>query len=552
MSIPRVLVIGIDGATPQLVEPWAAAGELPALSRLMREGAYGPLQAWPSMNSAAAWTSLVTGCNPAKHGIYDFGDIRPWREQRWRLVTGADRRRDPFWRYLNAAGQKVGLVNVPISYPADPATEFALAGLDAPDVSSPGFAHPPSLIDELLKQGIDYRIDLPNPIVPGTEIPQRLPLPVQQMIEARARAVLYWMATLQWDVLMVVFVAADRIQHFLWPDADAPFQSDDWVPVRDVYQRLDSFVGDALEVAGADTTVLVVSDHGAGTYHPTTHCLNQLFAELGLLRYHHGAMQWGGRLLERLLLYGRRTVPRRFRTPLSRTFPGIRQRAMSQHLYAGIDWPQTQAFAAPFGQVFVNLRGREPAGIVPAEDYEAVRGRVREILLSLTDAEGGRPMAQAVHLREDLLAGPYLEQAADLLVEWDEELLGQPLCYRAAGKSVVVRMPQWANTGSSWRGSHRSRGVLIAWGPHIRPGSTVLGATLYDVAPTILHLRGQPIPSDVDGVVLVDIFTNEWLQRHPIQWRGPAGEGATASRWDVDADEERMVEARLRTLGYID
>lgn len=92
MSTPRVLVIDIDGATPELIEPWAEAGQPPALSWLMREGAWGPLQAWPSMNSAAAWTSLVTGCNPARHGIYDFGDIRPWRELRWRPVTGADRK----------------------------------------------------------------------------------------------------------------------------------------------------------------------------------------------------------------------------------------------------------------------------------------------------------------------------------------------------------------------------------------------------------------------------------------------------------------------------
>jgi predicted AlkP superfamily phosphohydrolase/phosphomutase len=112
MSTPRVLVIGMDVATPELIEPWAEAGELPALSWLMRERAYGPLQTWPSVNSAAAWTSPVTGCNRAKHGIYDFGDIRPWREHHWRPVTGADRKRAPFWRCLSAAGQKVGLVNV--------------------------------------------------------------------------------------------------------------------------------------------------------------------------------------------------------------------------------------------------------------------------------------------------------------------------------------------------------------------------------------------------------------------------------------------------------
>ncbi len=552
MSTPRVLVIGIDGATPQLIEPWAAAGELPALQRLMREGAYGRLQAWPNLNSAAAWTSLVTGCNSAKHGIYDFGDLRPWRERRWRPVSGADRKRAPFWRYLSAAGQKVGLVNVPMSYPADPATDFMLAGLDAPDVTSPGFAHPLSLIDELFEQGIDYLIDLPSPIAASADVRREVPLPVRQMIEARSRAVLYLMAAAQWDVLMVVFVAVDRMQHFFWPDVDALPHGDDWMPVRDVYRRLDSFVSDALQIAGSDTTVLVVSDHGAGPYQPTTYHLNQLFAELGLLRRHHRAMQWRGRLLEKLLLISRRTLPRRGRTQLSRAFPMLRQRAMSQHIHAGIDWSRTRAFAAPYGQVFVNLQGREPEGAVAAQDYEAVRGQVRDILLGLTDAQGGGRIVKAVHQREDVFSGPYLEQAADLLVEWHEELLGQPWCSHAAGHSVVVQMPNRAHTGRPWKGGHRSPGVFIAWGPHIKPGSRLSGATHNDLTPTILHLRGQPIPSDMDGKVLADIFSDEWLRDNVVRRCEAPGESFEASSLDVETDGERLVEERLRTLGYID
>lgn len=548
----RILVIGIDGATPQLVEAWAEAGELPALRRLMREGAYGTLQAWPNLNSAAAWTSLVTGCNPGKHSIYDFGDIRPWRERRWKPVSGADRQRAPFWHYLSAAGQKVGLVNVPISYPADPATEFMLAGLDTPATSSPGFAHPPSLVAELREQGIDYHIDLPIPIAASSEVQHELPAPVQQMLEARSRAVLHLMANAQWDVLVAVFVATDRVQHYFWPHMDAPLQGDAWTAVRDAYRRIDSFIEDALQIAGTDSTVLVVSDHGAGPYHPTSWQLNDLFAQLGWLRRGAGAMPWRGRLLERLLLFGQRTLPRQRRKALSRALPGLRQLALGQHLHAGIDWSKTRAFAAPYGLIFVNLRGREPQGIVSAEDYDDVRQQVRDLLLGLHIPQGGSPVVKAVHLREDVFDGPYVGQAADLLVEWDEELLSEPWCSRAAGKPVVVQIAKGARAGRPWRGGHRSHGVFLAWGPHVKVGTRLRRVTHYDLAPTILYLRGLPIPADMDGEVLVDMFTADRLRHNPVQFREGPGESAQAAGGDIDEEGERMVEARLRTLGYIE
>ncbi|UCC63889.1 MAG: alkaline phosphatase family protein [Anaerolineae bacterium] len=155
MNTPRTLIIGLDGATFDLIEPWARAGHLPALARLMAQGVHGPLRAWPNMNSAVAWSSMLTGYNPGEHGIYDFGRAPLQRADTWRPTTAADRRKDPFWRLLSAAGQRMGVINVPISYPADPVNGFMLAGMDTPGLHSSGFAHPVDLRDELRRQGID-------------------------------------------------------------------------------------------------------------------------------------------------------------------------------------------------------------------------------------------------------------------------------------------------------------------------------------------------------------------------------------------------------------
>jgi predicted AlkP superfamily phosphohydrolase/phosphomutase len=552
LNTPRTVIIGVDGATFGLIEPLVQAGHLPALGSLMARGVFGPLQAWPNMNSAVAWSSMVTGYNPGQHGIFHFGEAPPQRGTKWRPITAGDRNRDPFWRLLSSAGQRVGVINVPMSYPADAVNGFMLAGMDAPGVHSPGFAHPRDLLDDLRHRGIDYVLDVPNLGVLSRRDPHRLPLAVQRMVDVRARTILSLMQTRQWDVLMAVFVGTDRMQHFFWPDGRAGVEDPDWAPIRSVYQQIDSFIMETLELAGANTTVLVVSDHGFGPAHAAPDCLNRLFARLGLLCYRQGSNRLTGRLLRSLLQYGRQIIPLRFQDPLARAFPGLWLRAVNEGVYSSIEWSQTRVFAATFGRVFINLQGRQPEGTVSPEEYHLLRERVRDILLNLTDPDTGRRVVQAAHWAEDLFHGPYLKQAPDLLIEWDEELLGRSWCYRAGGRPVIIQAPERIGYAGRVTGSHRSQGVVIACGPQIKPGGTVFRATLYDIAPTILYLQGHPIPKDMDGRVLTDIFTQEYLRRHPVQQVEPTSIEPRAAVPELDANDARKIEERLRGLGYID
>jgi len=553
VSKPRTLIIGLDGATFDLIKPWGEAGHLPSLSRLMAQGVHGPLQVWPNTNSAAAWTSMVTGYNPGQHGVYDLVGALPKRDKTWRPTTAGDRRKNPFWRILSAAGQRVGIINVPISYPADPINGFMLAGMDAPGIHSPGFAHPADLLDRLAYQGIDYVIDVPNLRVLSRSNPQRVPQSVKHMVEARAQTILHLMKTRPWDVLMAVFVATDRMQHYFWPNKQTSVENGDWAPIRCLYQRIDAFFEDALALADRNTTVLVVSDHGFGPARMAKRCLNPLFAHLGWLHYRKGGSGMKGRLLKHLMPFGRQIIPQKLQDPLARALPGLRLRAVTAHMFSDIEWSQTQVWASPNGRdVFINLQGRAPEGVVSPEDYRPFRECVRDLLLDLTDPLTGNHVVHGVYPREQIYRGPYLDKGADLLIEWDEDLVGDTLYCRVEGKPVIIQAPEDGGPGQGWSGTHRPQGIFIAWGPNIKSGAGVTHATIYDIAPTILYLQGHPIPRDMDGKVLTDIFTDGHLAHHPVKQTESTGMTAPEAPGSLDPKEALKVEERLRGLGYIE
>jgi predicted AlkP superfamily phosphohydrolase/phosphomutase len=552
MYKPRTLIIGLDGATFDLIKPWAQMGDLPTFKKILDQGVHRSLKVWPNMNSASSWSSIVTGYNPGLHGIFSFGDAPPQRGTQWHPNTAADRKKNPFWRLLSAAGKQVGVINVPISYPADPVNGFMLSGMDTPGLRSPRFAHPPNLLEELQLEGIDYVIDVHNLGVQSRRNPHRLPESVKRMVDARSRTIHYLIQNHPWDVMMAVFVAPDRVQHCYWPKEETPLDSSDWTPIRSLYQQIDSFFNHTLELIDENTTLLVISDHGFGPMRFAVRCLNPLFAQLGLLHYNQGRSQLRGRFLENLLLYGRRIIPYRFQNPLARALPGLHLQASMQFKFSGIEWSQTQVYAEPFaGQIFINLQGREPEGIVSAKEYPSLCERVRDILLKLTDPESGSSLVRAIYRPEDLYHGPYSTKAADLTIDWDYGVLRDALCYHSEGKPTIIKTPK-RKVSSRWRGTHRSDGIFIAYGPNIKKGMTMTNATLYDITPTLFYLQGHPIPEDMDGKVLMDIFIEGHLRRNPIQRCKPSDIQWEANTVELGEEETKKIEKRLRGLGYIE
>ena len=125
----RFLVIGIDGGTFDLIRPWAEAGDLPNLARLMAEGVHGPLESTLPPVTAPAWSTFATGKNPGKHGVFDF--ILPMGG-RYDLVNATSIHAPTLWQIISEAGLKCGVMNVPVTYPPAPINGFVIGGMLSP------------------------------------------------------------------------------------------------------------------------------------------------------------------------------------------------------------------------------------------------------------------------------------------------------------------------------------------------------------------------------------------------------------------------------------
>ena len=308
-------------------------------------------------------------------------------------------------------------------------------------------------------------------------------------------------------------MAADHVQHLSWREWEREGMRS---AVAATYSILDDAVGALLESAPADGNVLVVSDHGAGALEGVVN-LNAWLASLGLLTFGSGRTDAARRAADSV--FGlRRFVPARLRYAVKQRLPGLRERAYSGTDWAAVDWSTTRAFAyGTFGNVVVNVRGREAQGIVePGAEYERVRAQVAEQALELRGPDG-EPIVAAVHRREDLFDGPELHRVPDLLIEFHE--------YRWLGKGNLKsgstalwdRIEIEPGSTHSYVGSHRHEGIVCLSGPAIAPG-VELSAGIADVTPTVLYLLDAPIPADCEGRVLFEAIRTDLLDERPPRY----------------------------------
>jgi predicted AlkP superfamily phosphohydrolase/phosphomutase len=312
--------------------------------------------------------------------------------------------------------------------------------------------------------------------------------------------------------------------------------------IHGYYRQLDDILGRILKHDGPDTSVFVISDHGFGPIRKEIY-INKWLAEQGFLTSASNPRSAKVRTALRTLARRLGITRDRWRQAFG---PRATKAAQALVNTVRIDWSRTKAYSNGVNTVQVNLKGREPYGIINAGgEYEEVRAQVIERLAELRDPETGRRVVKAIIPREKAGTGPYLGQAPDLLMLMADEGYAAYEC--DVDVDHVFEAPRWRN------GEHTLEGVLTAAGKHIRKGSTIVGATIMDLAPTILYRMGLPIPDDMDGQVLTDLFEHQFLGANtPLKARAfeqAADRHVSAS--ERAADEETILE-RLKGLGYID
>jgi predicted AlkP superfamily phosphohydrolase/phosphomutase len=194
----------------------------------------------------------------------------------------------------------------------------------------------------------------------------------------------------------------------------------------------------------------------------------------------------------------------------------------------------------------INLEGREPEGAVKRADYESVRQELSNKLRRLIDPTTNRPVNGRVFVREEIYQGKYAEQMPDLVYVALEEgyIVEQPMALPFVSNRLIIEDPKMS-------GNHRLDGIFIAHGPYFKHGATINGANLLDLAPTILHLVGCPIPTDMDGRVLTELFPDDFVKRNPIVYAAATHE-VDQEDLDLSPEDQAAVLERLRGLGYID
>ena len=560
MAKNKTLVIGMDGAPYPLIKKWAAAGELPHLARLIDRGSFGVLRSTMPVHSPTAWASFLTGLNPGQHGVFDF--VRRDKDSYELKVVRADQIAGAsLWRLLSEHGRKVGVMNVPMTYPPEAVDGFLLSGLGTPDYTC--YSYPPELSDELNGQG--YRVNKKFFFTPDRQ--DEWLDDIHEITDIRGKTAVRLMQERPWDFYMVVFRNSDEICHFYWHHMDeADPRHDPAAPQRyrsailDLYKKIDGWIGEIVETAGPDTNVVVMSDHGAGPLYKDVF-LNEWLIEQGLLTLKEAPARQDSwiNLVRRLGLTREKISDTLTRLDLHRLEVLIK-RVLGDRIYVlprddrpeflnAIDWSQTQAYSfGYYGQIFINLRGREPFGIVePGEAYDSLRKRIAAGLEQLRDPQDGRKVVDRVFFKEELYEGEFLADAPDLLTIMRGFTYMTRKGYEfAARRGEMFRAPYTEETGS-----HRLEGILIAAGPDMTDLAAAAETGIQDLAPSLLYLQDCPIPQYMDGRVIVDIIRPQLLDARPPQFE----ERPIAYRDDLPADWDAAAEAevteRLRKLGYL-
>jgi predicted AlkP superfamily phosphohydrolase/phosphomutase len=494
----KVLFIGLDGATFDLLDPLMNQGLMPRLAQFISEGVRGPLETTIPPITPTAWVSWMTGKNPGKHGVFEFL-LRRKGSGELPDTPVSSRSRDglPFWDLLGQMGKHAIVTNMPCTYPP-----MMVNGLMISDFLTPrgrrDFTHPAGLLEEVESKFGPYELYITEVYTPGNV--DKILDQLFTEIEYKTRVNRYLMEQYDWDVFATHYWSADRFQHELWHllDESHPFfdrkEHDAHINrIHDYWRAVDSMFGELFDAAGDQTTVYIGSDHGFGPIKKFL-CFNVWLIQEGLLVLKRDAMTLFKRGLFKLGL----TPDLAYRSAMKMGLAHLR--------------------------LSVGVTNRS----------------------KLIDPESQQPLIGPIWRREDLYTGPHSEESPDLQF-LPADMSNKPLGTLDLTSNKFIT-PVYGNSGD-----HRMHGILIGRGPELRRGARIEDARIIDYAPTILHSFGVEVPSDMDGRVLEEMFTAEYMSANPVRISEATGldYNAPGKSPVMTEEESEEIRARLRGLGYL-
>jgi predicted AlkP superfamily phosphohydrolase/phosphomutase len=555
----KVLVIGLDGATFDYLLPRVKMGQLPNVARLLEMGNRGTLLSTIPFFTMPAWSSFVTGKNPANHGIISFFQRDPTSydfEEIGNFVNASQIRETTLWQLLSASGKRVGIINVPMTYPSSEVNGFMISGMLTPAKTS-SYTFPKHLAGNLGDYVIDLEYLRTGDHFDLSRVPDREALlaDVTYMLQKRGETSLRLMAEYQWDFFMTVFTSTDRLCHFFWDylalERVRAGEPELQAGIDEYFRLLDRILGDMMASAGESATVLIISDHGFGPAPTRRVNINNWLMDQGLLSINTSAES--GMILSSLNL--RLRGNQKLKGLLKKIQPQDIQRTIREgdrgKSARFIDWSKTRAYGYPLYAnvcgIGVNQMGAKREGIVsPGPEYERLRDRLIDETRKMMDPSSGQPIVRSACRREELYDGKFIERFPDVILVMDSDcFVSTSMMY----SDLVMSIPQ-----GPYIGDHRQEGVLIISGPRILGGQLEQDAKIEDIAPTILYLLGIEVPDDMDGRVLSEVFDESYFQAVPPKYTSAQTESDLTESSDEEIyseEEAEEIRERLRSLGYL-
>lgn len=498
----KAMIIGLDAASPPLIEKWF--DHLPNLHALYKSGTHGNLQSIIPPSSVPAWQCFATGKNPAKIGVWGFLSIGPDRQLRHGRTTEEI---GCLWDTCGKAGLKVGVFNIPGTYPPYPVNGFMVSGFPTP----PGraWAYPKDVMKRLDQAVGGYEIDVP--LTKPSEMRGGEEAYLAQVERLHAKSVESAKLLLDWfkpDLFFMTLQGIDMVQHDFSRYMDQPGSAYSDV-IRDWYVRLDQAVGELRQFTTPETYLMILSDHGSMPISTSFH-VNEYLRTQGILCLKDGSERKSREIytpLRKMIL--KRLPPNAIRAVYRLTPDRIAHKltVSAQHertltrLIDSIDWTNTKAFSTggPQAAIYINSTNYN-GGLLqdPGKRAELVVS-LESLLGELTHPSTGEKIRAVYHRREDTFQGPYTMEAPDLAVE-------------LFGNDEKIHINITLGSGSVWSFSphlsseHVREGFWCMAGPGI-PKGLRLDASILDLAPTLEKMLGLEVSQDVDGKILAPLFS---------------------------------------------
>jgi predicted AlkP superfamily phosphohydrolase/phosphomutase len=510
----KTVVIGLDGSNWSLIKDWVDSGVLPNLSSIYNETAHGVSRSNLPPVTCPNWKCYSTGKNPGKLGVYWWERIET-ESQRIHLPDSTDFSSPEIWDYLNDQGQNAGVINLPMTYPPRKIDQFMIAG--GPRSREKNYTYPKEL-EQAVKGRFDYRVHPENVLTSNKDSEREVEM-VHNTLRMRLRTAYTLLKEQNVDFLHVTLFHLNVLQHYFW----------DGEPTKRAYEIIDEELEQFIE---EDYNLVLMSDHGC-TEIDTVFYINSWLREKGYLQtesslssrlYDIGVTQEQVADLVRevgLEKYVRPLIPR----AIIERFPSdegvVREEKLSM-----VNWEHTTAIGSGQGLIYT------------VTDSKSKREQILNNLEKDLRAEhaNGKPIAREVYRREDIYSGKHVDKAPEIIFDQRQGVHTS----EAMGRSEIFSEP------TNWRGENIPEGLVLFHGDDIENGD-LDEVRITDIAPTILHWMGHPVPSDMDGEPILNVFKND---SEPSKRDVENRRSLDPTRESQQLDEN--IEDRLADIGYLE